>query len=403
MYTIKQAAIRTGLAIPTIRAWERRYGVIDPARTASGYRLYDDEAIERLVAMRQLVEVDGVRPSQAADQVRGGGAAVAGLAARARQASVDCRPGRRGGSCRRRVGAVVHRGPPRRDPSDGHPRHRTAPRRGLRGGALRGGDEQRRLPSAARHRRGLGGGQHRRRHGARGQRDDPAAAGPVLRRGRRPLVAARPHRRDAAGLPARDRRDGVRGRRPARRSQRPVPRRERAGAQLGPDRRCGRRARRGRRRHRRSRRAGRDRRGHVTARVDEPARRLRRRPASPRPSPRRPVPSRSRPSWTRPSRSCASASARVARPDGRPEPGPPGGRRYPRTMETSSRVHPIGVSTWLWTSPLDRCRPRPARAAGQRLGVRHHRAADRAARRLGSGARCGPGRQRRASARRPAP
>ena len=89
MYTIKQAAIRTGLTIPTIRAWERRYGVIDPARTASGYRLYDDEAIERLVAMRHLVEVDGMRPSQAADQVRAGGAAVAGLAARARRALVD--------------------------------------------------------------------------------------------------------------------------------------------------------------------------------------------------------------------------------------------------------------------------------------------------------------------------
>ena len=89
MYTIKQAAIRTGLSIPTIRAWERRYGVIDPARTASGYRLYDDEAIERLVAMRHLVEVDGMRPSQAADQVRAGGAAVAGVAARARRALLD--------------------------------------------------------------------------------------------------------------------------------------------------------------------------------------------------------------------------------------------------------------------------------------------------------------------------
>ena len=89
MYTIKQAAIRTGLSIPTIRAWERRYGVIDPARTPSGYRLYDDEAIDRLVAMRQLVEIDGMRPSQAADQVRAGGAAVAGLAARARQAPAD--------------------------------------------------------------------------------------------------------------------------------------------------------------------------------------------------------------------------------------------------------------------------------------------------------------------------
>ena len=30
MYTIKQAAARTGLSIPTIRAWERRYGVVSP-------------------------------------------------------------------------------------------------------------------------------------------------------------------------------------------------------------------------------------------------------------------------------------------------------------------------------------------------------------------------------------
>ena len=74
MYTIKQAALRTGLAIPTIRAWERRYGIVQPTRTAGGYRIYDDEAIGRLAAMRRLVEVDGVRPSQAADEVRSRGA-----------------------------------------------------------------------------------------------------------------------------------------------------------------------------------------------------------------------------------------------------------------------------------------------------------------------------------------
>ena len=44
MYTIKQAAARTGVAVPTIRAWERRYGVVSPARTAAGYRLYDEDA-----------------------------------------------------------------------------------------------------------------------------------------------------------------------------------------------------------------------------------------------------------------------------------------------------------------------------------------------------------------------
>src|SRR5207342_3679553 len=69
MYTIKQAAARTGLSIPTIRAWERRYGVVSPTRTAAGYRLYDDAAIARLNAMRSLVETDGWRPSQAAERV----------------------------------------------------------------------------------------------------------------------------------------------------------------------------------------------------------------------------------------------------------------------------------------------------------------------------------------------
>lgn len=69
MYTIKQASVRTGLTIPTIRVWERRYGVVQPKRTPAGYRLYDDVAIDRLLAMRHLVEGEGWRPSQAADRV----------------------------------------------------------------------------------------------------------------------------------------------------------------------------------------------------------------------------------------------------------------------------------------------------------------------------------------------
>jgi DNA-binding transcriptional MerR regulator/methylmalonyl-CoA mutase cobalamin-binding subunit len=56
MYTIKQAAMRTGLDASLIRAWERRYGVVRPARTASGYRLYGDEEIARLRSMRDLIE-----------------------------------------------------------------------------------------------------------------------------------------------------------------------------------------------------------------------------------------------------------------------------------------------------------------------------------------------------------
>ncbi len=68
MYTIKQASNLSGVGIPLLRAWERRYGVVTPARTPAGYRLYDEAAIERLRAMRQLV-VAGWSPREAAPQV----------------------------------------------------------------------------------------------------------------------------------------------------------------------------------------------------------------------------------------------------------------------------------------------------------------------------------------------
>ena len=87
MYTIKETSLRSGVPIATIRAWERRYGAVVPARTAAGYRLYDDDAVDRLVAMRQLVEIDGMRPHQAADRIREDHAAVAALADRARARS----------------------------------------------------------------------------------------------------------------------------------------------------------------------------------------------------------------------------------------------------------------------------------------------------------------------------
>jgi methanogenic corrinoid protein MtbC1 len=93
MYTIKQAAARSGLTVPTVRVWERRYGVVHPERTPTGYRLYDDAAIARLIAMRHLVEVQGIRPSQAADQVLAAGADIAGLVQAARAASGPVPPG----------------------------------------------------------------------------------------------------------------------------------------------------------------------------------------------------------------------------------------------------------------------------------------------------------------------
>ncbi len=56
MYTIRQAATRSGVPAALLRAWERRYRIVVPERTSSGYRLYDDGAIQRLRTMRRLVD-----------------------------------------------------------------------------------------------------------------------------------------------------------------------------------------------------------------------------------------------------------------------------------------------------------------------------------------------------------
>ena len=71
MYTIKQAATRSGVSVPLLRAWERRYRIVEPARTQAGYRLYDDEALERIRTMRRLVDA-GWTPSTAAGAILSG-------------------------------------------------------------------------------------------------------------------------------------------------------------------------------------------------------------------------------------------------------------------------------------------------------------------------------------------
>ena len=68
MYTIRQAAARSGVTVPLLRAWERRYGVVSPSRTPSGYRLYDEADVARLRAMRRLMR-EGWSASTAAAEV----------------------------------------------------------------------------------------------------------------------------------------------------------------------------------------------------------------------------------------------------------------------------------------------------------------------------------------------
>ncbi|MGW5238430.1 MerR family transcriptional regulator [Monashia sp. NPDC004114] len=55
MYTIKRAAELTGISVPTLRAWERRYGIVHPQRSEGGYRLYATEDVRALAIMNSLV------------------------------------------------------------------------------------------------------------------------------------------------------------------------------------------------------------------------------------------------------------------------------------------------------------------------------------------------------------
>lgn len=71
MYTIKQASRLTGVTEATLRAWERRYGVVAPHRNESGYRVYDAGALAAVSTMRRLVD-DGWSPAEAAVAVRQG-------------------------------------------------------------------------------------------------------------------------------------------------------------------------------------------------------------------------------------------------------------------------------------------------------------------------------------------
>ncbi|MCW3054724.1 MAG: transcriptional regulator, MerR family [Chthonomonadales bacterium] len=55
-HTIQKAAQLAGLTPHTIRAWERRYGVLTPERTPSNQRLYTDAEVEKLALLQKVVQ-----------------------------------------------------------------------------------------------------------------------------------------------------------------------------------------------------------------------------------------------------------------------------------------------------------------------------------------------------------
>ena len=68
-YRIKRVAKITGINPATLRAWERRYNLIAPGRTDSGYRLYSDDDVAMLSRIKQFT-AEGLTIGEAIARVR---------------------------------------------------------------------------------------------------------------------------------------------------------------------------------------------------------------------------------------------------------------------------------------------------------------------------------------------
>lgn len=56
-HSIGAVESRTGLSRHTLRAWERRYGAVEPARSDGGHRLYTEAQVRRLRLLQRLTEL----------------------------------------------------------------------------------------------------------------------------------------------------------------------------------------------------------------------------------------------------------------------------------------------------------------------------------------------------------
>jgi DNA-binding transcriptional MerR regulator/methylmalonyl-CoA mutase cobalamin-binding subunit len=70
-HPIRVVAQRTGLTPDLLRAWEKRYGVVEPERSETGQRLYSDADVDRLQLLRRATEggrsIGSVAPLTVAD------------------------------------------------------------------------------------------------------------------------------------------------------------------------------------------------------------------------------------------------------------------------------------------------------------------------------------------------
>lgn len=56
LFPIRDLSLKTGVNSVTLRAWERRYGLLKPQRTAKGHRLYSDKDVKQVEAILYWVQ-----------------------------------------------------------------------------------------------------------------------------------------------------------------------------------------------------------------------------------------------------------------------------------------------------------------------------------------------------------
>src|SRR3978361_590431 len=77
---VGELARRVGVSPETLRAWERRYGVLRPVRTEGGYRIYGAADVARAERMRALIDA-GWAAAQAARSISPAGREDGGIGA----------------------------------------------------------------------------------------------------------------------------------------------------------------------------------------------------------------------------------------------------------------------------------------------------------------------------------
>ncbi|WP_394183927.1 MerR family transcriptional regulator [Marinomonas posidonica] len=56
LFPIRELSLQTGVNSVTLRAWERRYGLLKPKRTGKGHRLYDQADVVRVEAIMKWIQ-----------------------------------------------------------------------------------------------------------------------------------------------------------------------------------------------------------------------------------------------------------------------------------------------------------------------------------------------------------